>query len=105
MTFDKREEAFENRFAHDAELTFKAHARRNHQLGLWAARQLGKQDAEAEDYAQALIATAIEGGGADAIARKLQHDFGVAGVTQSEHEIRRHMDEMLAEALRAVRSA
>ncbi len=104
-TFDRREEAFENRFAHDEELTFKAHARRNHRLGLWAASQLGKTGQDAEEYAQALVTVEIEGGGSDAIARKLQHDFMIGGVVQSEHQVRRRMDDLLAEAQRDVRSA
>ena len=104
-TFDRREEAFENRFAHDEDLTFKAQARRNRQLGLWTARLPGKPGAEAEDYAQALVASGIEGGGADGIVRHLQHDFGLAGVAESEHEIRRRMDDVLAAAQLAVRSA
>ena len=40
-TFDKREEGFEKKFAHDEELRFKANARRNKLLGLWAAEKLG----------------------------------------------------------------
>lgn len=104
-TFDRREETFESRFAHDQEMTFKARARRNDQLGRWAAEQLGKQGTATEDYAQGLIAIGIEGGGDDDIVRKLQHDFGIAGVTQSEHQIRRRMDEMLVASLQALRSA
>ena len=48
-TFDRREEAFENRYIHDEELNFKAHARRNHALGLWAAALLGKHGQDAEE--------------------------------------------------------
>ena len=55
-TFDKREDAFENRFAHDAELQFKAEARRNKLLGLWAAGLLGKTGAAADAYAKDVIA-------------------------------------------------
>jgi hypothetical protein len=102
-TFDKREEAFENRFVHDEELEFKAHARRNHKLGLWAATQLGKVGQDAEEYAQALMAAEIEGGGNEALVAKLVHDFAVRKVAQSEHQIRRHMDEFLADARAEVR--
>ena len=103
-TFDKREEAFENRFVHDEELEFKAHARRNRKLGLWAAQQLGLDGEDAEEYAQALISAEIDGGGSEALVGKLQHDFAAAKVGQSEHQIRRHMDEFLAEARQEVRT-
>ena len=104
-TFDKREEAFENRFVHDEEIEFKAHARRNYKLGLWAAGQMGRQGQEAEDYAQSLIAAEIEGGGAPALLGRLTSDFAAAGIVQSEHQIRRHMDEFLAQARLEVRTA
>ena len=54
-TFDKREEGFEQQFAHDEELRFKATARRNKLLGLWAAEKLGLTGAEAEDYAKSIV--------------------------------------------------
>ena len=104
-TFDRREEAFENRFAHDEELAFKAQARRNRQLGLWAAQQLGKHGLEVEEYAQALVAVAVEAGDGEAIVRTLQHDFSLGGVARSEQQISRRMDDLLAEAKAAVRSA
>ena len=104
-TFDRREEAFENRYAHDEELAFRAHARRNHKLGLWAAGHLGKHGQEAEEYAQAMVTAEIEGGGDEAIVTKLRHDFGIVQVAQSEHQIRRKMDELLAQALVDVRAA
>ena len=47
-----REEGFERKFAFDEELRFKAAARRNKALGLWAAEKLGKFGAEAEAYAK-----------------------------------------------------
>ncbi len=103
-TFDRREEAFENRFAHDEELEFKAHARRNHKLGLWAAGLMGLLAQDAEEYSQTVISAAIEGGGTEAIVRKLQHDFEARHVAQSEHQIRRHMDEFLVLARHEVRS-
>ena len=56
-TFDERESAFENKFAHDAEMQFKAEARRNKLLGLWAAELLGKSgdDAESSSHADAWL--------------------------------------------------
>ncbi len=103
-TFDQREKAFESRFAHDEELMFRAHARRDRRLGLWAAALLGKQDSEADEYAQALISAEIEGGGSDAVGTKLQHDFKLGNVALTEAEIRHEMDRVLAEALREIRT-
>src|ERR1700758_5205646 len=62
-TFDKREEAFERQFAHDEELKFKATARRNKMLGLWAAGKLGLAGAEAENYARSIVLAEFEQGG------------------------------------------
>jgi hypothetical protein len=97
-TFDQREETFEKRFAHDEELEFRAEARRNRLLGLWAAEKLGKTGAEAQAYADSLVAAEVA---ADADARvfeQVRKDFVAAGVDQSEHQIRRTMDELLAKA-------
>jgi hypothetical protein len=68
-TFDKREEGFEQQFAHDEELRFKATARRNKLLGLWAAEKLGLRDAEAESYAKSVVMRDIEEAGGHEIGR------------------------------------
>ena len=69
-TFDKREEAFEKQFAHDEELRFKATARRNKLLGLWAAEKLGLAGAEADSYALSVVMAAFEDTGAHDVMRK-----------------------------------
>jgi hypothetical protein len=98
-TFDKREEGFEKKFAHDEELRFKATARRNRLLGLWAAQQMGLTGAEAEAYAkQVVVADFDEPGEAD-VFQKLRRDFDAKGVAQSDHQIRRTMDELMARAV------
>jgi hypothetical protein len=97
-TFDKREEDFERQFAHDEELRFKAIARRNKLLGLWAAGKLGLSGAEAEAYAKELVLAEFGPAGED-VFRKVRTDFDAKGVAQSDHQIRRHMDELLAQAL------
>ncbi|MCP8938915.1 DUF1476 domain-containing protein [Alsobacter sp. SYSU M60028] len=102
-TFDKREEAFERMFARDEELKFKAMARRNRLLGLWAAQQLGKSGAEADDYARAVVAADFEEAGDDDVFRKVKADFSTAGVAFSEAQIRSTMDELLARAVTEVR--
>jgi hypothetical protein len=102
-TFDKREDAFENKFAHDAELQFKAEARRNKLLGLWAAGLLGKSGAAAEAYAREVVAADFEKAGDSDVFAKVRRDFDAAGVTQSDHQIRRTMDELLQTAIEQIR--
>jgi hypothetical protein len=101
-TFDRREEAFENRFVHDEELAFKAFARRDLKLGHWAGKLLGLTSEQRDAYAQALVSVNVEAGGSEAVFAKLARDFQAATVVKSEHQIRRHMDEFLAEAKREV---
>ena len=95
---DDREKAFENKFAHDEALRFKAEARRNKLLGLWAAEKLGKTGEDAEAYAKEVIRSDFEEPGDDDVFRKIRSDFDAAGVDQSDHQIRRTMDELMAEA-------
>jgi hypothetical protein len=97
-TFDKREEAFEQQFAHDEELKFKATARRNKLLGLWAAEKLGLSGAEADSYALAIVMNDLEAGDHD-VARKIRKDFDAKGVAQSDHQIARTMTELMAKAV------
>ena len=103
-TFDKREDAFESKFAHDAELQFKAHARRNKLLGLWAAALLGKTGDDALDYAKLVVSADLEHAGHEDVFRKIRADFDEAGVGQSDHQIRRTMDELMAQAIQQVRT-
>jgi len=84
-TFDKREEGFEKQFAHDEELKFKAVARRNKMLGLWAAERLGLSGAEAETYARSVVLAEFEQGGDSAVVAKIRKDLEAKGVGQSEH--------------------
>jgi hypothetical protein len=103
-SFDNRKNAFENRFAHDEELRFKALARRNKLLGLWAAEKLGKTGADAEAYAKSVVLADFEEAGDDDVVRKVTADFAAGGVEQSEHQIRRTMDELLAQAIEQIKS-
>jgi hypothetical protein len=97
-TFDKREEAFEQQFAHDEELKFKATARRNKLLGLWAAEKLGLSGAEADSYALAIVMADLEAGNHD-VARTIRKDFDAKGINQSDHQIARTMTELMAKAV------
>ncbi|MEQ1944255.1 DUF1476 domain-containing protein [Mesorhizobium sp. VNQ89] len=102
--FSDREKGFERKFALDEELRFKATARRNKLLGLWAAEKLGKAGADAEAYAKEVVAADFVEAGDDDVLRKVKADFEAAGVDQSEHQIRRTMDELLAQAIEQVKS-
>jgi len=98
MSIKDRKDAFENKFAHDAELRFKAEARRNKLLGLWAAELLGKTGDDADAYAKEVIAADFEEPGDEDVFRKVRGDLDAAGVDQSDHQIRRTMDELMVRA-------
>jgi hypothetical protein len=83
-TFDKREEGFEKKFAHDEELKFKAYARRNKLLGLWAAGELGKTGADAEAYAKEVVLADFEESGDGDVVRKVVGDLKSKGVTEQD---------------------
>ena len=103
-SMDERKDAFENKFAHDEELKFKAIARRNKLLGLWAAEKLGKTGADADAYALEVVKADFEEAGDEDVYRKVRADFDAAGVQQSEHQIRRTMEELLIEAANQIQS-
>jgi hypothetical protein len=103
-TFDKREEGFEKQFAHDEELKFKATARSNKLIGLWAAEKLGLNGAEAEAYAKAVVMSALDDAAHDVFG-KLRKDFDAKGVALSDHQIRRTMDELMAKAIAEVKAS
>lgn len=95
-----RERAFENKFAHDQDLKFKAMARRNKLLGLWAAAQMGKMDAEA--YAREVVAADFEEAGDEDVFRKIKADFDASGIKTSDDDIRAKMGELLSVAAEQV---
>lgn len=97
--FDKRKESFERKFAHDEELKFKAEARRNNLLGLWAAEKMGLSDDEVAAYAKEVIKSDFEEPGDEDVFRKVRGDFDARGVEQTDHQIRRTMDELMSEAI------
>lgn len=104
-TFDKREEGFEKKFAHDEELRFKANARRNKLLGLWAAEKLGLSGDAAAAYAKDVVMSDFEEAGDHDVFRKIRKDFDAKGVDQSDHQIRRTMDELMAEAINQIKAS
>ena len=103
-TFDKREEGFEQKFAHDEEVRFKATALRNKLLGLWAADKLGLKGAEADSYALSVVMADFEEPGDHDVAQKIRKDFDAKGVAQSDHQISRTMDELMAKAVADIKA-
>jgi hypothetical protein len=101
--FDKREESFEKKFAHDEEILFKVLAHANLMLGLWAAEKLGKTGAEAEQYARELVAQDVAAHVKAGVLSQIHKDFAEAGVAQSEHQISRHFDEFRAQATKDIK--
>ncbi len=103
-TFDDREKGFESKFALDQDQEFKAMARRNKLLGLWAAEKMGLGPDSAEDYAKAVVRADFEQPGEEDVFRKIAGDFKGSGMTVSEGEIRSKMDELASVARDQVRA-
>ena len=103
-TFDDREKGFEGKFAHDQELEFKATARRDRLIGLWAAEKMGLEGEHREDYARAIIRSDMEHADPEDVVRKIVDDFSAAKLEIRESEVRRKMDELLAVAREQLKS-
>lgn len=101
-SMDDREKAFENKFALDQELRFKAEARRNKLLGLWAAGLLGRADADA--YARDVVAADFVEAGDEDVFRKVRADFDAANVQISDTDIRAKMTALLIEAAQQIQN-
>lgn len=101
---DDRGDAFEKKYIHDEELRFKAEARRNKLLGKWAAEKLGKSGEDIDAYAKEVVRSDFEEPGDEDVFRKVRADFDAAGVEQSDHQIRRTMEELMVEAVNQIKS-
>ena len=101
-TFDERDKAFENKFAHDEELLFKAIARRNKLLGAWASAKLGKIGKEAEQYAKDVVLADFESAGDNDVIEKLLKDFAKVKVAMNAKDIRAEMDRLLLVAKKQI---
>jgi hypothetical protein len=101
-TFDDRKNAFEKKFAHDEELRFKATARRNKLLGLWAAEKLGKSGPEADTYAKSVVMADFQEAGDDDVLRKVRADLEAAGAAHGETDLRRVMTDLMERAIAEV---
>ena len=103
-SFDKREEGFEKKFALDADQKFKAEARRNKLLGLWAAEKLGIDGDAAAAYAKEVVASDFEESGDADVVRKVLGDLTAKGVAMTEPQLRVKMDELMATAVMQVKA-
>jgi hypothetical protein len=102
-TFDKREDGFEKKFAHDEELKFKTGARRNKLLGLWAAEKMGLSGLEAQTYAKDVVMADFEKAGDHDVLHKVAKDLAGKGVT--EQAVRAQMDEFMAQAIAQIKAS
>ena len=99
VSFEDREKGYERKFAHDEELKFKANARRNKLLGLWAAGLMGIKGDEAQAYAREVVKADMELPGEEDVFRKIRRDFDAKDVDQSDHQIRSKMADLMGEAV------
>jgi len=103
-TFEERQKGFERKFALDEELKFKATARRNRLLGLWAAGEMGIAGDAAQAYAREVVKADLAEPGEEDVFRKIRADFDAKGVNQADHQIRRMMAEMMSQAIAQIES-
>lgn len=103
-TFDQRERAFEKKFAQDEELRFRANARRNRFIGLWAAKKLGLSGPEAESYAKALVTTDVDKPDSHSVLERVGADLKSKGIVESSDEIRRLMEEFTVRAVAEIQA-
>jgi hypothetical protein len=104
-TFDKREDGFEKKFAHDEELKFKAGARRNKLLGMWAAAKMGLSGTQAEVYAKEVVMSDFEAAGGHDVFKKIRKDLDDKKVAVTDQDIHRAMDELMAQAIAQIQAS
>jgi hypothetical protein len=100
--FDKRREGYESKFAHDEDLKFKATARRNKLVGLWAAGKMGLTGTAADDYAKEVVKADFEEAGEEDVFRKIRRDFDAKKLAISDHQIRREMEDLMTTAVEQI---
>jgi hypothetical protein len=103
-SFDDRRDAFEKQFAHDADLRFKATARRNKLFGLWVAERLGKTGPDAEAYAKSVVLADFEEAGDADVIRKVRTDFEAAGKALGDAEIAQILTDLMEQAIEQVKA-
>ena len=103
-TFDDREKGFEKKFAHDADLKFKAELRRNKMIAKWAAGKMGLSGAALEDYVKAVRKVDLTEKGDDDVFRKIKTDLAAKALMVADAELRKQMDTFLAKAVTDIES-
>lgn len=99
---EDRQKGFEQKFAFDEELRFKATARRNKLFGLWAAEKLGKSGADADAYAKEVVIADLQEAGDGDLLRKVAGDFSAAGVEATEEDMKVRLIDLMATAIRQI---
>ena len=102
--FTKRGEAFEGKFAHEEALRFKAIARRNRLVGLWAAQRLGKSGADAEAYASTVVIADLEEPGDEDVVSKVVSDLQAAGVPSDQVQVQHVLEEFMIRAIDEIKA-
>lgn len=102
--FDKRRQGAEAKFALDEDVKFRATARRNKLVGLWAAGKMGLSGDAAEAYAKEVVKADFEEAGDEDVFRKLRKDLTAKGADVSDHQIRREMDDQMAAAVQQIQA-
>lgn len=102
--FEERERGFEAKFAHDEDVEFRANARRNKLLGQWAGGLMGLEGQHMDDYARAVVKSDIELPGDEDVLKKVSQDLKGSGLPTTEAEVRRKMDELLAQSREQIRN-
>ena len=103
--FDDREKGFEKKFAHDADLKFKAESRRNKMLAEWAGAKMGMSEDEITSYIKDVRRSDLEEAGDDDVFRKVRSDFDAKGTSVTDDELREQMSTFLAKAVADVEAA
>jgi hypothetical protein len=99
-TFENRENAFENKFARDEDMSFRITARRNRLVGQWAAAKMGLTTEETDSYSKSVVQADFEEAGDEDVIRKLLGDLTAAGVDTSDEEVRKALSDHEVEARR-----
>ena|SRR5687767_16022495 len=103
-TFNDREKSFEKKFAMDEELKFKAQSRRNRLLGQWAAEKLGLSGTAVDEYVKAVRKADLAQKGDDDVFQKIKKDLADKAVSVPDGELRKAMDDFLADAARQIQA-
>lgn len=101
-TFNDRENAFENKFVHDEDLRFKAIARRNKMLGLWAAEKMGLDSLSAVEYAKSVVKADFEEPGDEDVIRKVMGDLKEKNVAVDRDEVLERLERLFDEAKKQI---